>query len=275
MMDRPAMGDVVAAAVAAGTEILRWYGGDVPTEEKQDRTPLTAADRAAHESLREGLAKVAPTIPFLSEESEVSEVAGRDSWQRYWLVDPLDGTKEFLKGTGEFTVNIALVEEGRPILGVVHAPALEKTWTGADGVARVVESGSDGRTIAVRRVDPARPVVVASRDHSGPDVERFVRRLGPGVEFASMGSSLKFCLVAEGRADVYLRDGPTMEWDTGAADCIVDAAGGSVVSLARGDAGRPLRYNKPSLLNPGFLCMGDRQFPWVGVWNEALSGGDT
>lgn len=274
-MEMPPVEDVVAAAIVAGDAILRWYGGDVPTEEKRDRTPLTAADRAAHDSLREGLARVAPSVPFLSEESEEGEVADRHSWGPYWLVDPLDGTKEFLKGTGEFTVNVALVKEGRPILGVVHAPALEKTWVAAEGVARVIEPDRGERTIGVRRVDPDRPVVVASRDHSGPTVGRFVERLGSGVEFASMGSSLKFCLVAEGRADVYLRDGPTMEWDTGAADCIVEAAGGSVVSVAGEDAGRPLRYNKSSLKNPGFLCMGDREFPWIRVWDEALAGGDT
>lgn len=274
-MHPPNIEDVVTVAVSAGKTILRWYGEDVPVEQKQDRTPLTAADRASHASLRAGLAEAAPGIPFLSEESEESEIAARRSWETYWLVDPLDGTKEFLKRTGEFTVNVALVEGGRPTLGVVHAPALGKTWIASGGTARVIEPDSSERIIGVRRLDPDHPVVVASRDHSGPAVDLFVKRLGPGVEFASMGSSLKFCLVAEGKADVYLRDGPTMEWDTGAADCVVEAAGGSVVSIAEGDTGHPLRYNKPSLLNPGFLCAGDLEIPWMRVWDEALSGSDT
>ncbi|MEX0935959.1 MAG: 3'(2'),5'-bisphosphate nucleotidase CysQ [Gemmatimonadota bacterium] len=248
---------------SAGNEILRWYGNHGTVEEKEDRSPLTAADRAAHEHLLAGLADLTPGIPVLSEESPADEIAERLSWERFWLVDPLDGTKEFLKGTGEFTVNVALIEGGRPRIGVVHVPATGRTYRAAPDLGAQVTSTEGGwESIRARSFQADSPVLVASRDHAGPMVEALAAALGPGVEFTSMGSSLKFCLVAEGRADLYLRDRPTMEWDTGAAQCVVEYAGGIVVSLDEGTWGAPLGYNKSSLRNPGFLCIGDPEGPW-------------
>ncbi len=256
----------------AGREILRWYGVPGVVEQKGDQTPLTAADRAAHVHLSDALSRLSPSIPVLSEESPPDAISGRESWGRFWLVDPLDGTKEFLKGTGEFTVNVALIEAGRPILGVVHAPALRCTYQASEeGGAE--KANDDGRfwSIRTRRFDEDMPVLVGSRDHAGPAVGQLARSLGPAVEFTSMGSSLKFCLVAEGKADLYIRDRPTMEWDTGAAQCIVERAGGGVFALDAPEEETPLRYNKSDLRNPHFLCVGDPDGPWKDLIRPALS----
>ncbi len=199
-----------------------------------------------------------PGVPVISEESTESRRRPADGQGRFWLVDPLDGTKEFVKGTGEFTVNIALIEGGRPMLGVVHAPALDLTYFAArkSGAWRQL-SAQAPVPIATRRADFSRMTVVASKDHAGPMVAALLARL-PQPALQSMGSSLKFCLVAEGRADIYLRDLPTMEWDTAAAQCVVETAGGSVCSLD----GRPLRYGKPDLRNPAVITIGDSQLKW-------------
>ena len=201
---------LVALVREAGDEILGWYGVPGEVEEKEDRTPLTAADLASHAHLVNGLSRLSPSIPVLSEESPSEALVGRKSWGRFWLVDPLDGTKEFLKGTGEFTVNVALIEEGRPAVGVVHVPALGSTYRASEDWG-AQKAGEDGRfqSIHSRGFEARAPVLVGSRDHAGPAVERLATLLGPGMEFTSMGSSLKFCLVAEGRADLYLRDRPT------------------------------------------------------------------
>lgn len=254
---------LVALVREAGEEILGWYGVPGEVEEKEDRTPLTAADLASHAHLINGLSRLSPSIPVLSEESPSEALVGRKSWGRFWLVDPLDGTKEFLKGTGEFTVNVALIEEGRPVVGIVHVPALGSTYRASEdwGAQKV---GEDGRfqSIHSRGFEARAPVLVGSRDHAGPAVERLATLLGPGMEFTSMGSSLKFCLVAEGRADLYLRDRPTMEWDTAAAQCIVERAGGGVFALGDSLVGTPLQYNKLTLRNPRFVCVGDPDGPW-------------
>ncbi len=247
----------------AGEAVMAWYGTMPEVEEKEDRTPLTAADRAGHSHLVAGLSRLDPSIPILSEESPPEASAGRLGWERHWLVDPLDGTKEFLKETGEFTVNVALIEDGRPVVGIVHVPATGSTYRASEDWG-AQKAGADGRfrPIRTRRFDPSRAVLVGSRDHAGPGVERLARLLGPDVEFTSMGSSLKFCLVAEGRADLYLRDRPTMEWDTAAAQCIVERAGGEVLSLDESFEAAPLVYNKTNLRNPSFLCVGDPEGPW-------------
>jgi len=176
---------------------------------------LTAADRVSHAHLVDGFSRLSPLNTGTLRGVPLEALIGRRSWGRFWLVDPLDGMKEFLKGTGEFTVNVALIEEGRPVVGIVHVLALGSTHrTSEDWGAE--KAGADGRfqSISSRGFDARAPVLVGSRDHAGTAVEQLSTLLGSTIEFTSMGSSLKFCLVAEGRADLYLRDRPTMEWDT-------------------------------------------------------------
>jgi 3'(2'), 5'-bisphosphate nucleotidase len=242
---------VCALAVRAGEAILEVYNGnDFDVALKSDSSPLTRADLAAHKVIEDGLSAAFPELPILSEESEPISWEQRRDWIRYWLVDPLDGTREFIKRNGEFTVNIALIERGVPVLGVVYAPVLEKLYWGYDAVAWCKHAGGAARAIQViqegEEVSPFR--VVASRSHRSAELERFLADLPPH-ECVAMGSSLKFCLVADGTAHLYPRIGPTMEWDTAAADAIVRAAGGAVTTLN----GEPLVYNKPELVNPYFL----------------------
>lgn len=230
----------------AGVIILSHYGQAIPAEKKADDSPLTLADRASHAHIAAALAELTPEIPVISEEGELPSPEERAGWERFWLVDPLDGTKEFIKQTGEFTVNIGLIENGVPTLGVVHAPAVKMTyWADESGAWK--QAGSDGAVrIEAGRYSPnSAPTLVASRDHAGPAVAALVDR-HPTATLRSMGSSLKFCLVAEGAADIYLRDVPTMEWDTAAAHAILRAAGAELRLLD----GSQLPYNKDSLRNP-------------------------
>jgi 3'(2'), 5'-bisphosphate nucleotidase len=253
-------------AVEAGQAILAVYqGADAAVvERKGDDSPLTEADRRSHAVIVAGLAALSPHVPVVSEEDDGGDPATRLT-SDFWLVDPLDGTKEFLKRTGEFTVNIALVRGGVPVAGVVHAPVLGVTWITTAGGAERWEAGRR-QPIGVAVPAPVGALrVVASRDHAGPAVRALLDRL-PGATTLSMGSSLKFCLVAEGRADLYFRDGPTMPWDTAAAHAVLLAAGGDV--LAPG--GEPLRYHAPRRLNPQFVALGDQQLPWASL----ISTGD-
>jgi 3'(2'), 5'-bisphosphate nucleotidase len=240
---------VVAAVGEAGRAVMEVYAGAVAVREKDDRTPVTEADLRAHDRLVERLPSIVD-IPVVSEES--AEQAGAVSGA-FWLVDPLDGTKEFLKRTGEFTLNVALVREGRAVLGVVHAPALGVTWHAAAGLGAFESaSGSPAKAIAPR-VPAASPLRVAvSRDHVSERDREFLLAL-ENVESLPMGSSLKFCRVASGDADLYVRFGRTMEWDTAAAQCVVECAGGRVVDLS----GSPLAYGKADRGNPSFLCFAD------------------
>jgi 3'(2'), 5'-bisphosphate nucleotidase len=256
---------VCAIARAAGDAILAVYGRrDVAVELKDDRSPLTEADRAAHAVIRERLTELKPVLPLLSEESAPSELAERRSWQRYWLVDPLDGTKEFLKRNGEFTVNIALVDARRAVLGVVYAPVLNRLYYGAiERGAWRQDAESAPRSIRVREPAASPLRVVGSRSHAGDELAAYLEALGPH-ELTSMGSSLKICLIAEGSADIYPRLGPTSEWDTAAAQAILESAGGRMIDRA----GRPLRYNsKDALLNPHFLAFGDPRRDWLAPIN--------
>lgn len=254
---------LVSVAETAGRDILEVYVAATTTQQvtaKADGSPLTIADRRSHESIVAALSTLTPRIPVISEEGEHS---ASESPGLCWVVDPLDGTKEFIKRTDEFTVNIALVQDGVPILGVVHAPALRITWTGGAGGARRHERG-EGREIRVQTSpDLATLRIVASKDHAGPQVNALFRRL-PGAQAVSMGSSLKFCLLAEGNADLYFRDGPTMEWDTAAAHAVLRAAGGEVYTLD----GAPLGYGKPDLRNPHFVAVGSRSLDWRALLHE-------
>jgi 3'(2'), 5'-bisphosphate nucleotidase len=258
MRDRVALlREVRSVAEDAADIALSFYGrDDLAVAAKEDESPVTAADRATSDFICQRLSVLTAGIPIISEEGAAEDIATLAP--EFWLVDPLDGTKEFIRRTGEFTINIALVENGRAVIGVVHVPVNGRSYLAAagHGAARADRGGPENR-IRSRAVDASNIVVVASRDHAGPQVAAMLRTL-PGATTASMGSSLKFCLVAEGAADVYLRDIPTMEWDTAAAHCVVEAAGGGITTLE----GEPLRYGKPSLRNPGLLTFGDTSYPW-------------
>lgn len=257
---------VAAIARAAGRAIVAHLDGALAVEYKADDSPLTQADRAAHHVIVTALGELTPAIPVLSEESPAELRQRRRSWERYWLVDPLDGTKELLKGSGEFTVNIALIEHGAPVLGVVHVPVTGTTYAGgAGGASGAWVEGTDRprSPIATREADLEHLAVVASRDHAGPLVRAFVAA-SAGATLVHVGSALKLCLVAEGRADLYPRDRPTMEWDTAAAQAILEAAGGRVTDLG----GASLRYTKDDLRNPPFLAFGDPGIDWPKLFAE-------
>ncbi len=246
-------------ALDAGRQILKIYETDFSVEHKDDKSPLTAADMASHNTIVAALKQLTPDIPVLSEESATIPFDERSSWSRYWLIDPLDGTREFVKRNGEFTVNIALIHEGRVELGVVHVPVTGLTYSAcAGGGAFKSLPGQAAQAIHVRPL-PMGPLAVAgSRSHSGDSLLKFLDQLGPH-ELVSMGSSLKICLVAEGVADLYPRLGLTSEWDTAAAQCVVEEAGGQVTGLDM----QQLRYNtKDSLLNPHFFVFGDASRDW-------------
>ncbi len=239
----------------AGRAILEIYGTDFETRTKADQSPLTEADLAAHRLILAELAKITPELPVLSEESAAELSANLPvPWSRYWLVDPLDGTKEFVARNGEFTVNIALIDGHRPVLGVVHIPVSDTTYSGIPGVGAWREANDRApASISVRR--PARPVlrVLGSRSHGSPRLAGSLTHLGPH-ELIGAGSSIKLCLIADGSADLYPRLGPTSEWDIAAGQAVIEAAGGQVVDIASGEA---LRYNaRPTLLNPDFLAYG-------------------
>lgn len=293
------------AALRAGDAIMEIYRRDFEVEFKADESPLTEADKAAHQIIVDALEETG--LPVLSEESRAVPYEERSNWTRYWLVDPLDGTKEFIKKNGEFTVNIALIENGRPILGVVYAPVLRTIYYGsqAEGMAHGAWKCTDcadkpvdemfSSAVSLPITNNQSPItrggaairVVASRSHCNEETKAFIQALEKEfgeVELVSSGSSLKLCLVAEGSADLYPRIAPTMEWDTAAAQAVVEAAGGRVVAYdtavpaasyicgklevesKTSDITHPtshllhptaaLRYNKPDLLNPSFIVVG-------------------
>lgn len=246
---------LIATARAAGDEILDVYRGEIAVEDKDDKSPLTEADLRAHRLIDARLKERYPDTPVLSEESsDKAEFEIRKSWKRYFLVDPLDGTKEFIKRNGQFTVNIAVIEDDAPVAGVVHAPHLDWTYWGVVGEgAFKSEGGGDPVRLEPKPSPEGKVVIVGSRSHPTPEMDAFVeeqKRKYADVEFTAMGSSLKLCAVAEGKADVYPRFGPTMEWDTGAAHAVVKAAGRQVYAH---ETGRELPYNKENLLNGWFI----------------------
>lgn len=254
--------EVKAIARSAATEILAVYNTDFDVERKDDKSPLTLADLASHRLICERLQNLTPDIPVLSEESATTGFNVRREWHRFWLVDPLDGTREFIKRNGEFTVNIALIEDHEPVLGVIQIPVSGICYfaTKGDGAFRQPEDETPAR-IRTRSTNSQSLAIAGSRSHGSEKQRAFIEKLGD-VEIYAIGSSLKFCLVAEGKVDIYPRFGPTSEWDTAAAQCIVEEAGGVVTD----EALNPLRYNtRESLLNPNFLVIADPSFDWLSI----------
>jgi 3'(2'), 5'-bisphosphate nucleotidase len=255
----------IKAALLAGGEILEVYkNNNFEVEFKSDNSPLTLADRKAHETIS-SILKVTD-MPLLSEESIEVPFILRKRWNLYWLVDPLDGTKEFIKRNGEFTVNIALIKAGKPIMGVIYAPVLSQLYLACNNIAytiakipviddieQLIEHVHQNKVKLPLKTNRKNFVIVASRSHLSPQTKKFIKEIEineSNTKLVSVGSSLKFCLIAEGKADVYPRFGPTMEWDTAAGQAIVEAAGGSVVQI---NENKDLFYNKENLLNPWFI----------------------
>ncbi|MBI5063097.1 MAG: 3'(2'),5'-bisphosphate nucleotidase CysQ [Desulfatitalea sp.] len=259
----------IRAALDAGREILAVYETDFGVEKKSDDSPLTLADKRAHEIIKAALKPLG--LPLLSEEGRAIPFEVRRQWPRFWLVDPLDGTKEFIRRNGEFTVNIALIEANRPTMGVVYVPVRDRLYFAREDIgsykldqamqlyAKRTEPVTKKELIEAAMPLPLTDVrrsiftVVGSRSHATPDLEKYIDQLRTAhdpLDFVSAGSSLKFCLVAEGQADIYPRLGPTMEWDTGAGQVVAQCAGARVVAHA---TGKELGYNKASLLNPWFI----------------------
>jgi 3'(2'), 5'-bisphosphate nucleotidase len=258
----PLLARVAAIAEAAGRAIMDVYASDFAVEHKDDHSPLTAADLAAQTVIAQGLAALDDVLPVISEEARTCDWDVRRSWNRYWLVDPLDGTREFVKRNGEFTVNIALIDNHRSVLGVVLAPVTGELYVAEQGQGAWLQTAPGGSFERIRTRALAQPPVLAgSRSHGGAhERELLDSLLGKEHRLVPLGSSLKFCLIARGAADVYLRLGLTSEWDTAAAQCVLQEAGGAVLDLQ----GRPFTYNRgESLLNPEFIAVGDAGIDWV------------
>ncbi len=250
---------VIEIAKQAGDKIMEIYNRDFSVLQKKDDSPVTEADMAAHAIIDDGLEDLAPEYPMLSEESASIPFEDRSRWECYWLVDPLDGTREFINRNGEFTVNIALIEDHRSILGVVYAPAISCCYYAARGLGAFKQEQHQAPVqIHVQKHKRHQTIVAGSRSHRGKSLNHFLKNLGEH-ELLAVGSALKSCLVAEGKADVYPRLGPTSEWDTAAAHCIVEEAGGFITNTSM----QTLPYNsKASLLNPEFFVFGDNSVNW-------------
>lgn len=254
---------MVGLVKTANAEVMRVYARPGEVQIKADQSPLTEADLASHRALVDGLARLSPTLPVVSEEGGLPAFEERTTWPAYWLIDPLDGTKEFIARNGEFTVNLALIERGRPTLGVVGVPAREQIFLGdvETRVARRLDA-QGSRDLRARTYAGSRATIVASRRHGGERLEGALKALeqahGP-LDLKNVGSALKLCLLAEGEADIYPRLAPTSEWDTAAAQAVLEAAGGAVLQLD----GTPVVYNKADILNPEFVAVADPAANWL------------
>ena len=259
---------VIVIAREAGQAIMAVYEGTFDVQQKTDDSPLTAADMAAHQVITDGLRRLTPQWPVLSEEAADIPWYERSQWPTYWLVDPLDGTREFIKRNGEFTVNIALIEDGVAVFGVIQQPVTGALWHGMPGHG-AFRRDRDADVAIHARIPAASPLrIAASRSHRDARTQALLDAL-PGSEVLGCGSSLKFCRIAEGGMDLYPRFGPTSEWDTAAAQCVLEAAGGAVLRLD----GAPLDYNrKDDILNPHFIALGDAGLPWRD-WLEGDANG--
>jgi len=248
----------------AGVEVSKHYkSGDYTSEIKEDNSPVTSADIAANDVLMAELQRLTPNIPIISEEVGAVPLAQRKDWPRYWLLDPIDGTGEFIIGSGDFAVNVALVENGWPVIGVIHAPAHQVTYYGQKGLGAFKEIDGETVQIKVKPYDNQRKITVAiSRRQQLSLMGQYLNKAYE-YDYVALGScSLKNCLIAEGGADCYLRIGPTGEWDTGASQCILEQAGGTIIASEFS----PLSYNqRESLLNPDFVSIGAQNIPWRDV----------
>ncbi len=253
---------IVALAEDAGRAILEVYSTDFEVQSKEDASPVTQADLASHRWIDAGLRSLTPDIPIISEEAGLADFDVRSSWGLYWIVDPLDGTREFVNRNDEFTVNIALIENGVAILGVVHVPVFHRTYVGCQGLGAQRRDGDSDPVSINIAANSATPVrIVGSRSHRGKSLDAYLSAVGE-YDMVPMGSSLKFCVIAEGGADLYPRLGPTSEWDTAAAQAVVEQAGGSVVTLD----GKPMKYNtKADILNPHFMVIGPADRDWLAL----------
>ncbi len=249
---------IIAIARDASAAIMEVYAEDFQVEHKADHSPLTRADLAAHRIIADGLSRLTPELPLLSEEGASIPWSTRQDWHAYWLVDPLDGTREFVKRNGEFTVNIALIEGHQPVFGVIMAPVTGTIWHAEAGRRALRRDGENDRELRTRHPAVAPLRVAASRSHRDPRTQAVLDRL-PDAQTVPLGSSLKFCHIAEGALDLYPRFGHTCEWDTAAGQCILEAAGGALLA----PDGRAFRYNRrESLLNGDFIALGDPSLPW-------------
>ena len=260
---------VCEIARQAGEEIMKIYSKGFEIQEKKDHSPLTTADLASHTLIINKLKALTPDIPILSEESTSISFTERSSWENYWLIDPLDGTREFIKRNGEFTVNIAMVTKHCSSLGVVYIPVQDITYFASrnHGAFKQIENQTPVKITARTSTPNNKPTICGSRSHAGKSLQALQDEIGE-FELISMGSSIKMCLVAEGVADIYPRFGPTSEWDTAAAHCVVTEAGGKIVNTEL----ETLPYNtKDSLLNPSFLAIGDMNQKWRDFLNNYLA----
>lgn len=260
---------VCKIAKQAGAEIMKIYAEGFEIQEKKDHSPLTTADLASHTLIVEKLEELTPDIPILSEESVSISFTERSSWKNYWLIDPLDGTREFIKRNGEFTVNIALITEHSSSLGVVYIPVQDVCYFASRNQGAFKQNqNSTAEIISSRTSSPdSKPTICGSRSHAGKSLQALQNKIGQ-FDLISMGSSIKMCLVAEGIADIYPRFGPTSEWDTAAAHCVVNEAGGEIVNMDL----QTLPYNtKDSLLNPSFLAIGDMNNQWRNFLSQNIS----
>jgi len=251
---------VIQIAYQAGKVIMEVYDAGFLVEEKSDHTPVTEADMAANKVIVSSLKELTPHLPILTEEAKPTPYSQRKKWERYWLIDPLDGTREFIKRNGEFTVNIALIDGDESVMGLVYAPVIGVLYYAARGQGAFKQaSTNEPKEIHVREKCSGKTIVACGRSHPSEEMENFIRNLGEH-EIIRVGSALKSCLVAEGKADLYARLGPTSEWDTAAAQCVVEEAGGAITDTTM----QRLRYNsKDDLLNPHFFVAGDVSINWA------------
>jgi len=255
----------IESAKKAGIEVTKHYKtGDYTSEMKEDNSPVTSADLASNDVLMQELSRLTPDIPVISEEVGTLALIERKKWSRYWLLDPIDGTGEFIMGSGDFAVNIALVENGWPSIGVIHAPDHQLTYYGQNNLGAFKENDRGSRQIHVAEYDGRRKIKVAiSRRQELSLMGKYLNTEDFSFEYVALGScSLKNCLIAEGGVDCYLRVGPTGEWDTGASHCIIEQAGGSIIDSEF----LPLTYNqREGLMNPDFMTLGSSNIPWQSI----------